>query len=89
MRDSHPFYFSGAGDGHLQSLILGGTFFVIGMMTFLIGLVGDLINFNRQLIEMTLEKVRRMELHQREGADASAPPNIETITKRKAGARAR
>ena len=35
---------------------------MIGFVTFLIGLVADLINFNRQLIEMTLEKMRRMEL---------------------------
>ncbi len=57
------FYFTEGGAGHIQSLILGGTLLVIGFVTFLIGLVADLINFNRQLIEMTLEKVRRMELN--------------------------
>ena len=56
------FYFSGDGAGHVQSLILGGSMMVGGFATFLIGLVADLINFNRQLIEMTLEKVRRLEL---------------------------
>ncbi|RLA38935.1 MAG: glycosyltransferase family 2 protein, partial [Gammaproteobacteria bacterium] len=56
------FYLSGDGSGHLQSLILGGVFLMMGFLTFLIGLVADLISFNRQLIEMTLEKVRRMEL---------------------------
>ncbi len=56
------FYFTEGGAGHIQSLILGGTLLVIGFVTFLIGLVADLINYNRQLIEMTLEKVRRMEL---------------------------
>jgi hypothetical protein len=35
---------------------------VIGLTTFLIGLLADLISFNRQLLEMTLEKVRRLEL---------------------------
>ena len=39
---------------------------MIGLTTFLIGLIADLIGFNRQLIEMTLEKVRRMELQQDE-----------------------
>lgn len=55
-------YFIGAGDGHIQSLLLGGVLLTIGFMTFLIGLVADLIGFNRQLMEMTLEKVRRIEL---------------------------
>jgi len=56
------FYLTDAGDGHIQSLILGGVLIVIGLMTLLIGLVADLINFNRQLLELTLEKVRRLEL---------------------------
>jgi len=55
-------YSVGQGDGHIQSLVLGGAMLVIGLMTFLIGLVADLIGFNRQLVEMTLEKVRRIEL---------------------------
>ncbi len=55
-------YFMGEGQGHIQSLVLGGVLLVIGVMTFLIGLVADLISFNRQLVEMTLEKVRRIEL---------------------------
>ena len=50
------------GCGLLGGTRLGGALVVIGFVTFLIGLVADLINFNRQLIEMTLEKVRRMEL---------------------------
>ena len=60
------FYVLDGGQGHVQSLVLGGMFLMIGLTTFLIGLVADLIGFNRQLIEMTLEKVRRMELEQEE-----------------------
>ena len=56
------FYFSGDGDGHIQSLILGGVFVILGFISFLIALLADLMNFNRQLIEQTLEKVRRIEL---------------------------
>ena len=52
----------GEGGGHIQSLVIGGAFLVSGLATFLIGLIADLINHNRQLIEMTLEKVRRLEL---------------------------
>ncbi|HEC17225.1 MAG TPA: glycosyltransferase family 2 protein [Sedimenticola sp.] len=56
------FYIFESGTGHIQSLILGGVFLIMGFMTYLIGLVADLISFNRQLLEMTLERVRRMEI---------------------------
>lgn len=56
------FYFSGDGSGHIQSLILGGTFTILGFISFLMALLADLMNFNRHLIEQTLEKVRRIEL---------------------------
>jgi glycosyltransferase involved in cell wall biosynthesis len=59
------FYFTGDGDGHLQSLVLGGVLLIIGFITFMIGLVADLISFNRQLTEITLEKIRKIELQQR------------------------
>jgi hypothetical protein len=35
---------------------------MIGLTTFLIGLLADLVSFNRRLLEMTLQKVRRLEL---------------------------
>jgi glycosyltransferase involved in cell wall biosynthesis len=56
------FYLTGDGEGHLQSLVLGGVFTILGFISFLIALLADLMNFNRQLIEQTLEKVRRIEL---------------------------
>jgi len=55
------FWSIGEGDGHIQSLVLGGVLVTVGLITLLIGLLADLINFNRQLLEMTLEKVRRIE----------------------------
>ncbi len=58
------FYFTGSGGGHLQSLVLGGVLLMMGFIAYLAGLVADLIGFNRQLLEMTLEKVRRMELEE-------------------------
>jgi glycosyltransferase involved in cell wall biosynthesis len=61
-------YLQGQGEGKIQSLVLGGALLVIGLTTFLIGLLADLINFNRQLLEITLEKVRRLELAQNGGA---------------------
>jgi glycosyltransferase involved in cell wall biosynthesis len=56
------FYVTGEGGGHIQSLILGGVLLTMGFLSYLIGLLADLIGFNRQLLEMTLERVRRMEL---------------------------
>ena len=56
------FYFSGEGSGHIQSLVIGGTFVILGFMSFMFALLADLVGFNRQLIEIVLEKVRRMEM---------------------------
>jgi glycosyltransferase involved in cell wall biosynthesis len=55
------FYFFVIGTGKIQSLIIGSAMLTIGTLTFLLGLVADLLSQNRQLIEMTLEKVRRLE----------------------------
>ncbi len=65
------YYFTGDGGGHIQSLILGGILAMIGFLTYPVGLVADLINFDRQLIEMTLERVRRLELSNSESIKAS------------------
>jgi glycosyltransferase involved in cell wall biosynthesis len=59
------FWMNGSGQGHVQSLILGGVLVILGCVTLLVALVADLIGFNRQLIEVTLEKVRRMECEAR------------------------
>ncbi|MDH3595974.1 MAG: glycosyltransferase family 2 protein, partial [Rhodospirillales bacterium] len=75
-------YMTGDGEGHIQSLVLGGVLVVIGFMTLLIGLVADLVNFNRQLIEMTLEKVRRLELAQQ--AESPRTPARAAVTEQMA-----
>jgi glycosyltransferase involved in cell wall biosynthesis len=56
------FYFQGQGSGHVQSLILAAILFVIGFQAFMIGLVADVISFNRKLLEDTLLRVKRIEL---------------------------
>lgn len=56
------FYFTSGGAGHLQSLMLGSVLVLMGVFAYLIGLVADLISFNRQLSEMALEKIKRIEL---------------------------
>lgn len=60
------YYLMGEGDGHIQSLILGGVLVVMGFGAYMVGLVADLINFNRQLLEMTLERVRVLELRKKD-----------------------
>ncbi len=48
--------------GHVQSLILAAVLMIVGVQIGLIGLVADLIGFNRKLLEWTLYRVRRLEL---------------------------
>lgn len=60
------FYLIGEGGGHIQSIVIGGVFLTLGYISFLVSLLADLIGHNRQLIEMTLERVRRLELQQRQ-----------------------
>ena len=55
------YYFMGQGSGHIQSLILAAILFIVGFQIFMIGLVADVISFNRKLIEETLLRVKRME----------------------------
>jgi glycosyltransferase involved in cell wall biosynthesis len=55
------FYISGDGNGHIQSLVLGGTLVMIGFIALLFGVIADLIGRNRQLMEMTLFKLRQIE----------------------------
>lgn len=64
-------YFIGQGDGHIQSLVLAGVFLLMGFVAFIAGLVADLISFNRQILEMSLERIRREDL----GSKISPPPN--------------
>jgi len=56
------YYIMGQGAGHIQSLILATILFVVGFQVLMIGLVADVLSFNRRLIEETLLRVRRIEL---------------------------
>ena len=60
------FYLQGDGSGHIQSLILAAVLLVVGFQVGLIGLVADLIGFNRQILEELLYRVRRLEQEQPE-----------------------
>ncbi len=56
------YYLGGMGAGKVQSLILTAILLILGFQTCLIGLVADLIAFNRKILEETLYRVRRMEM---------------------------
>ena len=51
----------GQGQGHTQSLILGSTLTMIGFMTFVIGLVADLIAKSRRILEDVQYHTRRLD----------------------------
>ena len=56
------YFLGGAGQGHVQSLIVSAVLMIVGFQIALIGLVADVISGNRKLIEDLLYRVRRMEL---------------------------
>ena len=51
----------GRSGGHIQSLILACTLIIIGFLTFMIGLVADVIAANRKLLQDTQYHARRTE----------------------------
>jgi glycosyltransferase involved in cell wall biosynthesis len=67
------FYFSGEGDGHIQSLVVGSVLMMMGFMTFMIGLLADLIQFNRQLLEMILVRLKSREFARNDNGSKSKP----------------
>jgi hypothetical protein len=55
------FAWIGQGDGHVQSVILAAILLILGFQVCLIGLVADLIGFNRKILEEILYRLRRSE----------------------------
>ncbi len=58
------FYFliDGDGGGHVQSLILGSTLFIVAVQFAALGVLGDILAASRVLQQRILERVRRVEL---------------------------
>jgi glycosyltransferase involved in cell wall biosynthesis len=77
------FYLFVSGTGKIQSLVIGSALLTIGTLTFFLGLLADLLNHNRALIEMVLEKTRRLEaayLNDRLGSpmkQEAVPPKLD------------
>jgi len=55
------FFFQDGGAGHLQSLLLGAVMLIVGFQTVLIGLLADLIRFNRKMLEEILLRYRQQD----------------------------
>lgn len=55
------YYFTGRGNGHIQSLILACTLLIIGFLTFVIGMLADVISANRKILEDTQYHVRKIQ----------------------------
>jgi glycosyltransferase involved in cell wall biosynthesis len=56
------FFMIGQGGGHIQSVILTAILLIVGFQVLLIGLVADLIGFNRKILEEVLYRLRRQEI---------------------------
>ena len=52
------FYFSGQGDGHIQSLVIGGALLILGTLIAILGILADLVAANRKLVEASLNEIR-------------------------------
>lgn len=69
------FFFTGQGAGHIQSVILTAVLLIAGVQLLLIGLVADLLGFNRQILEETLYRLRRMSLDDESETHTHPPEN--------------
>jgi glycosyltransferase involved in cell wall biosynthesis len=68
------YYFQGQGGGKVQSLLLGGVLLILGFVSLVIGVIADLIAVNRRLLEILLQKVRRLEMLEAEREPSPPPP---------------
>ena len=55
------YWFAGTGAGHIQSLILASMMIILGVMTIIVGLQGDIIAANRKLLEDIQYHVRKLD----------------------------
>jgi glycosyltransferase involved in cell wall biosynthesis len=78
------YYLNHAGQGHIQSVILAAVLLIIGFQVCLIGLLADLIAFNRKIMEEMVYRVRRLELN----TPADAPRDVSRSSRQQAKAEA-
>jgi glycosyltransferase involved in cell wall biosynthesis len=70
---------SGLPTGHIQSLILAAVLLIVGFQVLLIGLVADLIGFNRKIMEETLYRIRRLEVDKGPQANSHSKQPVEGL----------
>ena len=68
------YYLIGQGSGHLQSVILAAILLIVGFQVILIGLVADLIGFNRKILEELLYRVRYLEVDHKDKREKTTKP---------------
>jgi glycosyltransferase involved in cell wall biosynthesis len=68
------FFLKGQGGGHVQSVILAAVLLIVGFQVLLIGLVADLVGFNRRILEDVLYRLRRLEAEDTHRGDGRADP---------------
>ena len=82
------FLFAGEGSGHIQSLILGATLFIVAAQLAALGVVGDILASSRVLQQRILERVRRVELQLGVAPSHYEPGAAATTQQATTGARA-
>lgn len=60
------YYILGQGGGHLQSVVLSAVLLIVGFQVILIGLLADLIGFNRKILEELLYRIKYVDLNTKE-----------------------
>ncbi len=60
------YFLKGAGNGHIQSLVLSSTLMLLGFVTFVMGMQADLIANNRKLLEDIQYRVRRLDYDEKD-----------------------
>jgi hypothetical protein len=68
----------GEGDGHVQSLVLGGVLLLAGYLTVVVALLSDIVGTNRRLTEEALIRLRRIEA-ETEARPTAAPVRRERV----------
>ncbi len=66
----------GSGTGNIQSLILAAILLIVGFQVLLIGLVADLIGFNRRIVEEVLYLLRGQEIERVRRSSADKEPTV-------------
>lgn len=77
------FWLNGDGQGHVQSLVIGGALLILGSLVAILGVLADLVSANRKLLETALSELREIADRQNSAqgsAQESFGANLDTRT---------